>query len=538
MDQIEAMIDEENQEVEQKIHKLDPNIIVELDNVSKTFNRQTWAVRKVDLQIRKGECIALLGANGSGKSTLGRLIANVIKQTSGIIDYYFKEENIFNAIGYQAREQAWPNGFKVSDVTSLWINIYNVQDQEWVARLRNVFGIDDIWNKALSKLSIVNLQLFAIFLAMIHKPELLVIDDLSSALDYERKSKIIDLLKEYLKDDNTIVLIYPDEYIMSVIASRVIYLHKGTITDDLTVKQIKKEYGSIFEFNKMASNEEINKEKRKKTDPFFRPLLRRYKSLLDDLQNVYDSYFANNLSEIDAEFDLNVKNGIFYVNELGTQFNELASSDISKKAIDAMKEAINKVVKEIKRIIKLIKKEKKVVPPIKHLEQLQVAFERILNFLTTKLKDSLKNNKIIINGNEVEIELPKAEKKRLEELKERYIKEELKIIRLEKRKAEANNKWSFSLATNRLMRNLSPKERAELKKNVGAQIEDANNSKNLIAVLQKNNNLVLKDKNSVKESDFPLFNKKISTNFGWTSKATPETVLEDTMTTKSMKESK
>jgi|GEM_PF-1024962 len=47
-----------------------------------------------------------MGANGSGKTTLARLIGNVIKQTTGNVDYYFNNENIFASIGYQAREQA------------------------------------------------------------------------------------------------------------------------------------------------------------------------------------------------------------------------------------------------------------------------------------------------------------------------------------------------------------------------------------------------------------------------------------------------
>lgn len=66
--------------------------------------------------------------------------------------------------------------------------------------------------KYLNKLSIVRLQIYAIFLAFISKPELVLIDELSSDIDFRYEEKITIFLKEYLDEGNTVVLNSPSYY--------------------------------------------------------------------------------------------------------------------------------------------------------------------------------------------------------------------------------------------------------------------------------------------------------------------------------------
>lgn len=506
--QVENNLNENSSEVEKKIHKLNPSIVAELDNVSKTFDRKTWAVRRATLQVKRGECLALMGANGSGKTTLARLIGNVIKQTTGNVDYYFNNENIFASIGYQAREQAWPNGFRVKDIVTLWINTYNVQDQEWIARLKSIFEVEKNENKYLSKLPDVYLQLFAIFLAMLHKPEILVVDEFSSAIDLEHKTKIVALFEDYLKEDNAIVLVAPEDYILTTLVKRVVYLHHGKIIDDLSVELIQQQYQSIFNYIKTVSLSEESDEKKKSVEPSLRSLIRKYKALETQLETDYHQFVENQLAKRYEQFDLDIKNAIFLVSELSKNLYSTATSDINKESVDVIRGEVKKTIKRIKKLLKQLAKLKRKDPRLKKLTQLERDFSQIIQLLEDSLKDSLDNEKLVINGDDSEVEMSKDSKRELEILKERYIKEELKIIRLERRKADQNRtNFREVLTTKLLFRDLSKKEKNSLKaESITLEIEGLVNK---AAVLDDKDRIVIKPLDKISESDQLLANKRV-----------------------------
>lgn len=506
--QVENNLNENSSEVEKKIHKLNPSIVAELDNVSKTFDRKTWAVRRATLQVKRGECLALMGANGSGKTTLARLIGNVIKQTTGNVDYYFNNENIFASIGYQAREQAWPNGFRVKDIVTLWINTYNVQDQEWIARLKSIFEVEKNENKYLSKLPDVYLQLFAIFLAMLHKPEILVVDEFSSAIDFEHKTKIVALFEDYLKEDNAIVLVAPEDYILTTLVKRVVYLHHGKIIDDLSVELIQQQYQSIFNYIKTVSLSEESDEKKKSVEPSLRSLIRKYKALETQLETDYHQFVENQLAKRYEQFDLDIKNAIFLVSELSKNLYSTATSDINKESVDVIRGEVKKTIKRIKKLLKQLAKLKRKDPRLKKLTQLERDFAQIIQLLEDSLKDSLDNEKLVINGDDSEVEMSKDSKRELEILKERYIKEELKIIRLERRKADQNRRnFREVLTTKLLFRDLSKKEKNSLKaESITLEIEGLVNK---AAVLDDKDRIVIKPLDKISESDQLLANKRV-----------------------------
>ena len=506
--QVENNLNENSSEVEKKIHKLNPSIVAELDNVSKTFDRKTWAVRRATLQVKRGECLALMGANGSGKTTLARLIGNVIKQTTGNVDYYFNNENIFASIGYQAREQAWPNGFRVKDIVTLWVNTYNVQDQEWIARLKSIFEVEKNENKYLSKLPDVYLQLFAIFLAMLHKPEILVVDEFSSAIDFEHKTKIVALFEDYLKEDNAIVLVAPEDYILTTLVKRVVYLHHGKIIDDLSVELIQQQYQSIFNYIKTVSLSEESDEKKKSVEPSLRSLIRKYKALETQLETDYHQFVENQLAKRYEQFDLDIKNAIFLVSELSKNLYSTATSDINKESVDVIRDEVKKTIKRIKKLLKQLAKLKRKDPRLKKLTQLERDFAQIIQLLEDSLKDSLDNEKLVINGDDSEVEMSKDSKRELEILKERYIKEELKIIRLERRKADQNRtNFREVLTTKLLFRDLSKKEKNSLKaESITLEIEGLVNK---AAVLDDKDRIVIKPLDKISESDQLLANKRV-----------------------------
>ncbi|ATZ20713.1 ATP-binding cassette domain-containing protein [Mesoplasma coleopterae] len=391
--------------------------IVELSNVSKIYNKQIWALKKIDLKLYRGECISLLGSNGSGKTTLLRIIANNLKNTTGTINYNLEEENILRAIGLQKREQAWPNGFKVKDINDLWIRIYDINDLEWINKLKDVFGVNEIEEKYLNKLSIVRLQIYAIFLAFISKPELVLIDELSSDIDFRYEEKITNFLKEYLVEGNTVVLNSPSYYFLENLTDRVVYLNDGEIFEDLSIKEVKKEYKSVMEYTKSIFKEELIAEKKiKNKSKFFSTMNSKTETYSNNLQSIIEQL---EVQENHNEKVLNrLKEVYFSILDLKTSIDNLSVSYINANAIKI-------ISKKIKITIKLINK----LTINYRYKKYHKTLNAIEKFLSKELKRTFANDKVIVNGDVLSITMSDSEKKQLDKLKEKYIKEEQKIIR-------------------------------------------------------------------------------------------------------------
>ncbi|ATZ17910.1 ATP-binding cassette domain-containing protein [Mesoplasma melaleucae] len=417
--------------------------IVELSNVSKIYNKEVWALKKIDLKLYRGECVSLLGSNGSGKTTLLRIIANNLKNTTGTINYNFEEENILKAISIQKREQAWPNGFKVKDINDLWIRIYEMADLEWINKLKDVFGVNEIEEKYLSKLSIVKLQVYAIFLSFISKPELVLIDELSSDIDFKYEEKITNFFKEYLAAGNTIILNHPSYYFLENLTDRVVYLNDGEIFDDLSIKEVKKEYKSVMEYTKSIFKEELIVEKKlKNKSKFFSTMNTKTEAYCNNLQTIIEE--LENQENYNEKVLNRLKEVYFSILDLKTSIDNLSISYINKTSIKI-------ISKKIKTTIKIINK--------LTINYRYKKYHKLLNtiekFLTKELKRTFANDKVIVNGDVLSITMSESEKKQLEKLKEKYIKEEQKNIRRKilKQQFKKQNEVKLKTAVNQTSAN-------------------------------------------------------------------------------------
>ncbi|AVN64242.1 MULTISPECIES: ATP-binding cassette domain-containing protein [Mesoplasma] len=391
--------------------------IVELTNVSKIYNKQIWALKKIDLKIYRGECVSLLGSNGSGKTTLLRIIGNNLKNTTGTINYNLEEENILKGIGLQKREQAWPNGFKVKDINDLWIRIYDVNDLEWINKLKDVFGVNEVEEKYLNKLSIVKLKIYAIFLSFISKPELVLIDELSSDIDFKYEEKITNFFKEYLEEGNTLILNSPSYYFLENLTDRVVYLNDGEIFEDLSIKEVKKEYKSVMEYTKSIFKEELVVEKKiKNKSKFFSTMISKTESYSNVLQTIIEQLETQ--ENYNEKVLSRLKEVYFSILDLNTSIDNLSVSYINADSIKI-------ISKKIKSTMKLINK----LTINYRYKKYHKTLSGIEKFLSKELKRTFANDKVIVNGDVLSITMSQSEKKQLEKLKEKYIKEEQKIIR-------------------------------------------------------------------------------------------------------------
>jgi ABC-2 type transport system ATP-binding protein len=152
---------------------MEKEILVELNNVSKIIKGE-WKVKRVDLNINRGESIGIIGQRDSGKDILTALIENKLKPTGGEIEYFFNRQKLLESVGVQISNKSWPMGFKTKDVVRLYRDIYGITDEEWMTLLIDVFELKQIWNDELINISPSWAQIVSLFVAVIHRPELLI----------------------------------------------------------------------------------------------------------------------------------------------------------------------------------------------------------------------------------------------------------------------------------------------------------------------------------------------------------------------------
>ncbi|WP_026389646.1 ATP-binding cassette domain-containing protein [[Acholeplasma] multilocale] len=417
-------------EVEKKTidKKIQPEPLVELKNVSKVFKKKVWAIKNLDLKIYPKECISILGSNGSGKTTLMSLIANDAKPTFGEIVYSLNENDLTKAIGFQKREQEWPNGFIVKDIAKIWINAYDVKDEEWIANIKNVFGVNQIWEKSLSKLSIVKKQLFALFLIFLYKPELVLIDELSSNIDWKYTEQITNFLVEYLKKGNTVILNSPSSSFLEKLSSRVIYIHDGEILDDLQKRKIKRDHKSIANYQKTVFKEESIKERSSNNKrKIFTPIENKLNSYINELTRVIDDIEGSryDLNQMDAQ----VRNIVFYTADLKWIIHDFSRADINKHTTKVALKRIKATAAELTSIYKELKKSDEI-----GAHYATKILSKIINFGRNDLTDAFSNERKLYELDSAEIILSAKEKKELNRLKRKYIAEEIKRLKNESRK--------------------------------------------------------------------------------------------------------
>ncbi|AHF60831.1 hypothetical protein P344_02325 [Spiroplasma mirum ATCC 29335] len=229
--------------------------LVELKNVYKQYKNK-MALNGVNLVINPGDQIGVIGANGSGKSTMSEIIGGIRKPTKGEV---IKQENL--TIGLQFQDSKYPIGISVIDMIKYYLHTFNIKMAENKLReLLKTYQILGMENKFIECLSGGQQQRLNILLAVIHDPDLVILDEVSTGLDIEVRAEIFQFLKENIVDKGKAMFLVT--HMMSEVedfCEKYIYVHNGEIKDSGNVKDIVAKYGSVhaytwkmFELNKKA----------------------------------------------------------------------------------------------------------------------------------------------------------------------------------------------------------------------------------------------------------------------------------------------
>ena len=209
---------------------MDP--IVELKNVVKRFGRHK-VLDNVSLNVKKGEYLALIGPNGAGKTTVVKIIAGMLKPSSGEVYVFGKKPwqdyIIKRRMGVVTHDILLYEDLTAYENLMFYSKLYDVIDEDRINELLKMFGLYDRRHDLVKNFSRGMKQRLSIARAFLHDPELLVLDEPMASLDREGK----EIVKEYILDmDATVIITSHDVEEVKDICERIVIMHNGKIVGD------------------------------------------------------------------------------------------------------------------------------------------------------------------------------------------------------------------------------------------------------------------------------------------------------------------
>jgi NitT/TauT family transport system ATP-binding protein len=203
--------------------------ILEITHLTKTYETEkghTEAIKDISLDVFEGEFISIVGSSGCGKSTLLNILSYLEKPTSGFFSY-----NVSNpTIGYMLQEDALLPWLTIKDNAQLGLKIKNLlteDNKEYVDYLLKNYGLDEFKDKYPHQISGGMKQRVALIRTLAIKPDILLLDEAFSALDYQSRLAVSnDVYKIIKKEKKTVIMITHDIAEAISMSDRVVVLSK------------------------------------------------------------------------------------------------------------------------------------------------------------------------------------------------------------------------------------------------------------------------------------------------------------------------
>ncbi len=214
--------------------------------------KKTEAVDGISFSIKKGELVAFIGPNGAGKSTTIKMLTGILYPSEGIAKVcsvvpWIQRKNLAFKIGsvFGQKPQLWYH-LPPIDTFNLLSKIYELDEKEYRSRLNylvDLFEIKELIDVPVRKLSLGQRMRCEIVGSLLHKPEVLFLDEPTIGLDIIAKQKIRELILELNKKEKvTILLTSHDTQDIEHLCKRIIIINHGKMIYDGDVDKLKANY--------------------------------------------------------------------------------------------------------------------------------------------------------------------------------------------------------------------------------------------------------------------------------------------------------
>lgn len=242
--------------------------IIEISNLNKSF-KDVKAVDNLSFHVKKKEFFAFLGINGAGKSTTISIMCGTLRKDSGIVmingfDVNTEKEQIKKEIGVVFQESSLDKILTVYDNLEYKASLYGITGKDFKERLEylsTLFSFKELLKRTYGKLSGGQKRKIDIARALLHKPNILILDEPTTGLDPKTRQIVWNAINKIHQEEGLTVFL-TTHYMEEVVdANYVIILDSGRIKASGTPLELKNKYTGdyIYLYNpKMEDIEKLN----------------------------------------------------------------------------------------------------------------------------------------------------------------------------------------------------------------------------------------------------------------------------------------
>lgn len=229
--------------------------VVLVKGVNKKFGNNV-ILKNVNLDVKKGELLCIVGTNGSGKTTLLKILIGFLEPEEGEIFYNSKniediKKEVKKDFGFATQENAFYPKLTVEENMKYFGNLYGLKKSvlknniEKLLKLVNLYTAKDVLAENLSMGMERRLDIAC---SLIHNPKILILDEPTEDLDVTLRKSILSLIKAINKTGTTIIMT------SHLLAEIEVFFDRIAILDNKTIKKI----GTLKEFRKTTRKKSLN----------------------------------------------------------------------------------------------------------------------------------------------------------------------------------------------------------------------------------------------------------------------------------------
>ncbi|BAK97939.1 ABC transporter ATP-binding protein [Oscillibacter valericigenes Sjm18-20] len=214
--------------------------LIEAKGIRKRFHSRE-VVKGIDLEIRQGEILALIGTNGAGKSTTLAMLLGIFPPDAGTITRW--RDDYKAHIGVQLQSTPFFEGYTAEENLRLFAALYNVKmDQGQIQQKLEECKLQGAGKTLASRLSGGQQKRLAIAVTTLHHPDFIILDEPAAGLDPCARHEIRTMIVRLAKNGATVLFSSHDMEEVSRIADRIILMHEGRIAAQGEPKSLLKQY--------------------------------------------------------------------------------------------------------------------------------------------------------------------------------------------------------------------------------------------------------------------------------------------------------
>jgi len=209
---------------------------IEANSLCKMFGTFT-AVDDVSLHVKPGEILALLGPNGAGKTTTIRMLASILKPTRGSAkiagyDIAHEQEAVRSVVGLLTEQHGLYTRMRAAEYLDFFGSVYGIESSTIQQRTHTLLGEYKLQESAelrLGQYSKGMRQKLALVRALLHEPQILLLDEPTSAMDPESAHHVRSSIVEMRSDDRAIIVCTHNLFEAEALADRIAIIRRGKI---------------------------------------------------------------------------------------------------------------------------------------------------------------------------------------------------------------------------------------------------------------------------------------------------------------------